>query len=352
MRAACAGSDIEIVTIPTLYPSGGEKQLIKILTGKEVPSGGRPTGIGVACSNVATAYAIHRYVDHGEPLISRQMTVTGNVRTPQNIEVLIGTPLEELVRLAEPLPGATGYILGGPMMGVHIEDLRLPVVKGSNCIIVKSAKLFPPAEPAMPCIRCARCAIACPADLQPQELHWFSKAKDFGKAQEYSLFDCIECGACAYDCPSHIPLVQYFRFAKSEIWQRERESQAAEIARDRHEFRLERIEREKREKAERLALKEKAATAVKPAAPIAAPVMVNPDADPDDTLQMRIDAAMTRAKEQAATAQPRNTENLTPQQQAKVAEIEARRAKFSEMASNAGADDESSKKVEGGKDHQ
>ncbi|HAF43588.1 MAG TPA: electron transport complex subunit RsxC [Gallionellaceae bacterium] len=353
MREACAGSDIEVMAVPTLYPSGGEKQLIRILTGKEVPSGDRPTSIGVACSNVATAYAIHRFVDHGEPLISRQVTVTGNVRTPQNLEVLIGTPLAEIVRLAEPLPDGTGYIIGGPMMGLHVDELDAPMVKATNCIIVKSAQLFPPAPPAMPCIRCTRCAEVCPADLQPQELHWFAKARDFGKAQEYHLFDCIECGSCAYVCPSHIPLVQYYRFAKSEIWQREQELQAAEIARERHEYRLFRIEREKQEKAERLAQKEKAVQAAKPAVATPLPVAAPADADPNDTLQMRvdadiaranmqlrIDAAVARAKEQAATAQPRNTEVLTPQQQAEIAEIEARRAKIREMASHAGADDE------------
>jgi len=340
MRAACAGSDIEVVVVPTLYPSGGEKQLIKILTGKEVPSGGRPTNIGVACSNVATAYAIQRYVGHGEPLLTRLVTVTGHVRTPQNIEVLIGTPLEDLVRLAEPLPGVTGYVIGGPMMGQHVSTLQAPVVKATNCIIVKSAQLFPPPAPVMPCIRCARCAQVCPADLQPQELHWFAKARDFGKTQEYDLFDCIECGACAYVCPSHIPLVQYYRFAKSEIWQREQEQQAAEIARERHEYRLFRLEREKQEKAERLAQKEKAAVTAKAATPAPASAPAAAGADLDDTLQMRIDAAVARAKEQAAAAQPKNIDTLTPQQQAEVAAVEARRAKFTELASSSGADDE------------
>ena len=358
MRAACAGSDIEVVAVPTLYPSGGEKQLIRILTGKEVPSGGRPTNIGVACNNVATAYAIHCFVDHGEPMISRLVTVTGNVRTPMNVEVLIGTPLTEVVECAEALSGTTGYILGGPMMGLEVDDLHLPAVKSTNCIIAKSAQLFPPPPPAMPCIRCTRCAQVCPADLQPQELHWFSKAKNFGKTQEYHLFDCIECGACAYVCPSHIPLVQYFRFAKSEIWQREQEQQAAEIARERHEFRMFRQEREKQEKAERLAQKDKAAQAAKPAVATPLPVAAPPGADPDDTLQMRvdadiaranmqlrIDAAAARAKEQAAAAQPKNTDALTPQQQAEIAEIEARRAKLREMASDAGADDEPPKQI-------
>ncbi len=341
LRAACAGSDIEVITIPTLYPSGGEKQLIKILTGLEVPSGGRPTNIGIACSNVATAFAVHRYVDQGEPLISRLITVTGNVRTPQNFEVLIGTPLQELVQLAEPLSGSTGYIVGGPMMGLHMDELDAPVVKATNCIIVKSAQLFPAPPTIMPCIRCTRCAKVCPAELQPQDLYWFAKAKNFGKTQEFNLFDCIECGACAYVCPSHIPLVQYYRFAKSEIWQREQEHQAAEIARERHDFRLARIEREKQEKAERLAQKEKAALAAKQ--PVPAPVPVNADVDPDDTLQMRIDAAVARAKEQAATESPENTQTLTPQQQADIAEIEARRAKLREAAAHPGADDESPK---------
>jgi electron transport complex protein RnfC len=233
--------------------------------------------------------------------------------------------------------------MGGPMMGVDLPSGAVGVTKATNCIIEGSDKLFPPPAPALPCIRCARCAEVCPAELQPQELYWFAKAKDFGKTQEYDLFDCIECGACAYVCPSAIPLVQYYRFAKSEIWQREQEAQAAEVARERHEFRLARIEREKQEKAERLALKERAAMAAKPAAPKPAPVMVNPDTDPDDTLQMRIDAAVMKAKEQAATVHPKNTDSLTPEQQAKIAEIEARRAQFREMASNAGSEDESSK---------
>jgi len=267
MRQACEGSAIEVIAIPTLYPSGGEKQLIRILTGKEVPSGGRPHNVGVICSNVATAYAVQRLVGHGEPLISRMITVTGNVKTPQNFEVLIGTPIEDLVRLAGgELPGSTGYIVGGPMMGLETSDSSLPVVKGSNCIIVKSAKLFPAPDPALPCIRCTRCAQVCPANLQPQELYWFAKAKNLGKAQSYHLFDCIECGACSYVCPSKIPLVQYYRFAKSEIWANERDKEAANLARERHEFRLMRIERDKQEKAEKLAQKEKAAMAAKAAA--------------------------------------------------------------------------------------
>ncbi len=267
MSRACAGKNMEVVVIPTLYPSGGEKQLIKILTGKEVPSGGRPLNIGVVCSNVATAYAAHRLVNHGEPMISRMITITGSVKQPQNFEALIGTPIAELVQFAGgALTGATSYIVGGPMMGLEVANAQLPVVKGTNCIIVKSDKLFPVPPPALPCIRCTRCVEVCPADLQPQDIYWFAKAKNLGKAQAFHLFDCIECGACSYVCPSQIPLVQYYRFAKSEIRANERDKDASNLARERHEFHLLRIEREKQEKADKLALKEKTALAAKAAA--------------------------------------------------------------------------------------
>lgn len=347
---------MEVIAVPTLYPGGGAKQLIRVLTGIEVAAGVRSTEKGVQCFNVATAYSVWRAITFGEPLLSRIITVTGNVERAQNFEVLLGTPVNELVAQAGSKPDTDRHIMGGPMMGVDLPSGDVGVTKATNCIIEASPALFPPPAPALPCIRCARCADVCPADLQPQDIYWFAKARDFGKTQEYSLFDCIECGACAYVCPSHIPLVQYYRFAKSEIWQREQEQQAAEIARERHEYRQFRIEREKQEKAERLALKEKAALAAKPPTVTPLPVTAAPNADPDDTLQMRvdadvakanlqlrIDAAAARAKEQADAAQPKNMESLTPQQQAEIAEIEARRTKFHKLASHSGADDESPK---------
>lgn len=332
---------MEVIAVPTLYPGGGAKQLIRVLTGIEVAAGVRSTEYGVQCFNVATAYCVWRAITFGEPLLSRIVTVTGNVEHAQNYDVLLGTPVDELVALAGSRRDTYKHIMGGPMMGVDLPSGKVGVTKATNCIIEASPKEFPAPPPALPCIRCTRCADVCPAELQPQELYWFAKAKDFGKTQEYSLFDCIECGACAYVCPSQIPLVQYYRFAKSEIWQREREVQAADLARERHEYRLLRIEREKQEKAERLAQKEKAALAAKSAP--AAPVTAAPGTDPEDTVQMRIDAAIARAKEQAALAQPKNIDGLTPEQQAEIAAIEARRAKFHEVAAGAGADDDSPK---------
>ena len=272
MRQAIAelGFEFDVVAVPTIYPGGGVKQLIKVLTGLEVPSGKLPNEIGVQCFNVATSRTIFRALELGEPLLSRIVTITGNVRHPGNYDALIGSPIDELIAGVEKLPDTNGYIMGGPMMGIRLPSVEVPLVKATNCIIAISDKLFPPAPPALPCIRCTRCVEVCPVELQPQDLYWFSKAKEFGKAQTFSLFDCIECGACSYVCPSHIPLVQYFRFAKSEIRVRALEKQNADKARERHEFREYRIEREKKEKAERLAAKEKAALAAKEKAALVA----------------------------------------------------------------------------------
>jgi Na+-translocating ferredoxin:NAD+ oxidoreductase subunit C len=245
---------------------------------------------------------VHRALARGEPLLSRVVTITGNVGHAKNYDALIGTPINELVALSEALPDTDRYIMGGPMMGVPLYSInapgpavQVPVVKATNCVIAASAKLFPPPAPAMPCIRCTRCVEVCPADLQPQDLYWFAQSKEFGRAQAFSLFDCIECGACSYVCPSHIPLVQYYRFAKSEIRAREHDKQLADQARERHEYHEQRLEREKREKAEKLAAKEKVAQAAK-----------------------------------LASAQP-----LTPEQQAEQAELAARREHIREVAQSA-----------------
>jgi len=332
-----SGHPFQVITIPTLYPSGSAKHLIKVLTGLEVPSGKLPTDIGVQCYNVATAYAVARAVEHGEPLIARVVTVTGNVEQPRNYEALIGTPFNELVALSIAKADTNRYIMGGPMMGMELPTVNVPLVKASNCVIAASDALFPPPPPPLPCIRCTRCAQACPAELQPQELYWFARSQAFGKAQEYHLFDCIECGACAYVCPSSIPLVQYYRYAKSEIRARDQEKRAADLARMRHEYRQFRLEREKQEKAERLAQKERAAAAAKATA---SATPVDPGADADDTQQLRINEALARAKAQAAAAAPKNTGSLTPQQQAEIEAIDARRARIRELATDPGADDE------------
>ena len=297
-----SGMNQEVVAIPTIYPGGGAKQLIRVITGLEVPSGKLPTDVGVQCFNVATACTVYRALAHGEPLLSRVITITGNVRHAQNYEVLIGTPIAELVALSEALPDTDHYIMGGPMMGMPLPSVLVPAVKATNCIIAASAKLFPPPPPAMPCIRCTRCVEVCPADLQPQDLYWFAQSREFGRAQAFSLFDCIECGACSYVCPSHIPLVQYYRFAKSEIRAREHDKQLADQARERHEYREYRMEREKREKAEKLAAREKAAQAAKLAS-----------AQPSETQQTELEASRAHILEVAQSGtQPNATGTDTP----------------------------------------
>ena len=329
MRAAVAalGENFDVVQVPTVYPAGSAKQLVRVLTGKEVAASKRSTDLGVQTFNVATAYTAWRAIAHGEPVISRLVTLTGNVERPRNWEALIGTPIGELLALAGPKADTDGVIMGGPMMGFLLPDLMAPVVKATNGLIARSPALFPPAPPEMPCIRCGECARACPQDLQPFEMYWFSRARNFGKTQEYNIFDCIECGCCSFVCPSHIPLVQYFRFSKSEIWARESEKKAADSAKERFEFKKEREEREKAEKAEKLA-KAAAAQAAKKAAEAASAGEVAPAAptDADAAKKAAIAAAMERAAAQRAAAQPQNTETLTPAQQREIAAIEARRA--------------------------
>ena len=245
----------KIKIIPTIYPSGGEKQLIKIITGEEVPANHYPAELDVLCHNVATAYAIYRAIYLAEPLISRIATITGHgITNPQNVEVLIGTPMRLCIQ------HCGGYsedsdelIMGGPMMGFSLNTDDLPMVKATNCLLV-TARIDENAQKQkhLPCIRCGKCVEVCPVRLLPQQLYWYASSKNVDRLIEHNLFDCIECGCCAYVCPSHIPLVQYFRFAKTTIQQQERERKASDIARLRHEANQERKEKQKREREEKL----------------------------------------------------------------------------------------------------
>ena len=244
---------VEIVTVPTIYPTGGAKELIRVLTGKEVPGSKRSTDFGVQVFNVATVQTAWRAITYGEPLISRIITISGAVGEARNWSVPIGMPIADLVALAQPKASMDGVIMGGPMMGFRVTTTKAPVIKATNSLIVNAPGLFPPKPQELPCIRCGTCATACPQELQPFELYWWSRASKFEQLEKYKLFDCIECGCCDYVCPSHIPLVNYFRFAKSEIQAEQREKHTADAARQRFEFKEERAEREKREKAERLA---------------------------------------------------------------------------------------------------
>jgi Na+-translocating ferredoxin:NAD+ oxidoreductase subunit C len=344
MQAATAGKGMQVVVVPTLYPSGDARRLVYLLLGEEIPHNKRSTEVGLQVFNVATVLSLHRFFNHGEPAISRIVSMTGHVQQPRNFEVLFGTPLSHLVAAAGGAKAGTShYIMGGPMMGFDLPDANVPITKAANCIIAAAPDLFAPPPPAMPCIRCARCADACPVSLQPQELYWFAKADNFEKARDYHLFDCIECGACSYVCPSDIPLVQYYRYAKSEIIAADKAKEAANLARERNEARLARIEREKLERAQKHAER---AQGSKQAPTQDAPREKNDaletnqnkassdaplKADANDAKKAAIAAAIERAKAAKAAAAasgeaPKNMEPVNAAIQHEIAEIDARRA--------------------------
>lgn len=247
VQCGLPADSIRVTVIPTKYPSGGEKQLIQIITGREVPSGAIPAKLGIVVHNVGTAFAIHQAVTQGKPLIERVVTVTGkNVGKPGNYWLPIGTPVEHVLAATEFTPEPEQkVIIGGPMMGHALANIQVPILKGTNCILVPSSQEIGTTPEEKACIRCGECANACPALLLPQQLFWHAKAEEYDKAASYNLKDCIECGCCSYVCPSDIPLVEYYRIAKSALKQAADEKQQAERAKQRFDARLARLEEEK-----------------------------------------------------------------------------------------------------------
>lgn len=251
--AEALNQPITMAVVPTKYPSGGEKQLIQLVTGKEVPKGRLPSDLGIVCQNVGTLYQVCRTVIHDEPLISRITTVTGGaVDKPGNYEVLLGTSMETVLNHAGAhLKKADRVIMGGPMMGFAVPDIMAPVLKTTNCLLAPTRKELPAPIEDNPCIRCGLCEQACPADLLPQQMLWASRNRELESAELHSVEDCIECGACSYVCPSRIPLVPFFRYAKGELRQERQQHAESERARVRFENRQARLEREKQEKETR-----------------------------------------------------------------------------------------------------
>ncbi|WP_339098329.1 electron transport complex subunit RsxC [Pectobacterium brasiliense] len=323
-------SDMQLRVIPTKYPSGGAKQLTKILTGKEVPFGKHSAAIGVLMQNVGTAFAIKRAVIDGEPLTERVVTLTGEaLRQPGNVWARLGTPVRHLLKQGgfhvnkQPM-----VVMGGPLMGFTLPSLDVPIVKISNCLLAPSHTEMEPAAEEQSCIRCSKCADACPAGLLPQQLYWFSRGQEHEKARNHHLFDCIECGACAYVCPSNIPLVQYYRQEKAEIRAIDEEAQRAAQAKVRFDAKQARLAREKAARElrhkqaaagvsttdkdvvqaalERVRRKQTAATEV------GSPIAVIPDAEPDNSAAIAARAARkAQAREQQLREQQAQQETPT-----------------------------------------
>ncbi len=206
----------EVVSLKTKYPQGAEKVLIKVLLNREVPLGGLPFDVGVIVQNVSTARAIYEAVFEGKALIRRVLTVTGMVKRPKNLLVRFGTSIESLIDHCGRMEGANEVITGGPMMGISLPVLDLPVTKDVNCILVKRSLRIEERD----CIRCGSCVRACPMNLLPTELVKYIKAGMYERCSEYYIDDCMECGSCAYVCPAGIPIVQYIKVAKNEIRRR------------------------------------------------------------------------------------------------------------------------------------
>ncbi|MDD5033917.1 MAG: electron transport complex subunit RsxC [Methylococcaceae bacterium] len=244
------GGKIEVAQVPSLYPMGWDKQLIRYLTDKEVPAGGRAADVGVLMHNVGTAYAVQQAIRFGKPLISRIVTVSGDaVRAPRNVEAPIGTPLADLLGFCGYQSEAVArYVMGGPMMGDALPHPNVPLVKGA-CGILALTETELAASDAKACIRCSRCVSSCPVGLLPLEMMTRIRAGQLEAAIGYGLKDCISCGSCSYVCPSQIPLVHYFKYASGELVSRQQAQHKAEQTKRLAEEKQARIDRYKQEQA-------------------------------------------------------------------------------------------------------
>jgi len=222
-QAAAPLPGIEVKALKVKYPQGAEKQLIKSILNREVPSGALPMEVGGVVRNVGTASAIYRAVHDGMPLIERVTTVTGpGINEPKNLRVRIGTPFSELIDYCGGFKGKRGKVIsGGPMMGMTQYSLEVPVIKGTSGILVFRDEDLRLTD-SHPCIRCGKCVEACPMQINPSLLGVYVEAGVMDELEGNRILDCIECGSCAFICPAARPLVHLIRFGKAEVMARKK----------------------------------------------------------------------------------------------------------------------------------
>lgn len=242
----------EVFALPDRYPAGGERQLIQAVSGLEIPGGSLPVDLGILCLNVQTILAAGRAILQGEPLTRRIVTVSGDgIREPSNLEVLIGTPIDFLLKDCGKIGGDhQDLILGGPMMGFSVSSDQVPITKTTSALLVlgDSDLPSPTRDIEHPCIRCGACTEACPQGLPPQNLHDQVSANRIAELESLHLLDCIECGCCDVVCPSLIPLTERFRIGKKSLRRYLADEQLARKAQSRYEARLARLQREQVER--------------------------------------------------------------------------------------------------------
>lgn len=243
-KAADAFSEIKVIQIPTRYPMGWDRQLIRYVTGREVPVGSRSSEIGVTIHNIGTAFATHKAIRHGQPLVNRVVTVSGGaLANPLNIEVPIGTLISEVFEFCGvDYNQVARIIMGGPMMGDALPHSDLPTVKATSGLLALTQSELKSTE-EQPCIRCASCVSVCPAGLRPLDMANNIRVNQLDSAVDIGLKDCISCGCCSYICPSNIPLVQYFKYATGELAARQQAQQKSEQTKKLMEARNARLER-------------------------------------------------------------------------------------------------------------
>lgn len=287
---------IKLIVIPAKFPTGGERQLIKTLTNKEVPYGSLPASLGIVCFNVATALAIKQALLDQQPFRSRIVSVTGTaVQKPVNVQTIIGTSIRELIDFAAPNTINTARItIGGPVSGRPLKDHNHPVTAAVNCVLVESATAE--STEALACIRCGDCNNVCPQSLLPQQLYWYSQAANYTETERFKLDACIECGCCDLVCPSNIPLTPLFRETKSTIIAQHLAAEFAQRSKERFEKREARLQQRAIQRQQRIRQRK-------------AEIDAKKTTDPKEAVK----AALARAKRRKppATTKPDNDSSAT-----------------------------------------